>query len=206
MKVLGALVAIIALSAMSASAAQATKFTSANYPATATGSSTADVFDAFGSTIQCTNNTFTSGSLAAASESLTVNASYKNCSAFGALPATVNMTTCDFLFTTSGKVHVKCTTAGDAIDVNIYASKAAHEEGKAPICIVKIPAQENLGTVTYTNSGSSVIVKGKVEGIKSTQTRNSFLCPAGTETTTAKYTIQEAGITMTGNNGAISVD
>jgi hypothetical protein len=210
MKVLGVLAAIIALSAMSASAAQATKFTSAKYPATATGTSTGDVFTAFGSSVKCTNNSFTSSSLTEASEEITIIPHYTNCTAFGTLPATVDINNCKYVFRTSGLVDIADQTGKTctSITVTIWASNSAHLAGNTPVCILHIPKQTGLGTVSYTsNANGTLTVSGTVEKVTATQTRNSaLLCPAGTHTSEAKYAIQAGGIVMTGNNGAISVD
>jgi hypothetical protein len=187
-------VSILALGAISVPGAGAAQFTSTGgkYPVSLTGSSTADVFDAFGSQVKCTNNTFTA-SLAAPSEEINEVASFSNCTAFG-LPATVTFECC-FKKRSDGTIVIA------AVVIHIYAS-TPHG---SPICTVTVPKQGPLGKVTYTNNANgTVTVSGTVGGITATQVRNSIFCPAGTHTTSAAYTIQPGGIVMSGKVGGVA--
>lgn len=110
-KVVSVLVAAVAMSALTTSSVSAgSAFTSSSYPMLPkASSSTADVLDAFGSTVKCTEHEFRFGKynstsspgkhdlVAAPMTTLTVLPEYKTCTAFG-LPATVNFTHCDVVF------------------------------------------------------------------------------------------------------------
>ena len=193
------------MSAVVASAASA-NFTAASYPVTGTATSTADEFKAFGTAVKCTENSF-SGTLTESSSQLTITPTYKNCK-FGTLPATVNFEGCDYLFTDvageADPVHVIC-PAGKSIVINVYASAAGHTAG-TPICILKVGAQGPLSSVKYQNvENGDVKVTGTVGSIKATQERKSAVCPTGTETSSAEYVIQSAGIIVAGSGG-VNVD
>jgi hypothetical protein len=206
-KVVGALMAVMALSAVMASGAQAT-FTASSYPATVTATSTADVFDAFGSNVKCTNNSFT-GSLAGASTELTITPTYLNCKGPLGLPATVETTDCHFLFTApttpapspaTGQLHIKCPVGVVGIHIRVYSDEAH----KTEVCHDTIPPQ----TLTYTvqrNAGDVSLI-GEVANITATQVRKSFLCPEGEHTASARYTIQAGGITVSSAGKTVTYD
>lgn len=206
--------AVVAMFALSASSASAI-FTSDLTENTGTGTSTADVFDAFGSTVTCTNNTFHVGKYNTTkvgepgvhveahfpTETLTVAPKYSSCTAFG-LPATVDFTGCDFVFHTpvGGPLTVSlvCPQGVTGVDITIYSS-AAHTTA---VCHVVVHPFASKGGLTATNSGKHVLIKGTVENITATQERTSIACPPGTHTATAKYTVQAAGITIAGTPGS----
>jgi hypothetical protein len=207
MRMLGlALLSVGALSAFAAGAAQA-NFTAASYPVTGTATSTADEFKAFGSVVKCTENSFT-GTLTGSSTQLDISPTYKTCK-FGTLPATVEFTSCFYRFThpaaAAQQVHVLCAVPNDAIHIRVFASHLAHTENK-PICHLTIKAQTpNSTNLVIANEGNDVKVSGKVTEVVATQERTSAVCPAGTETKTAEYIVQPAGITVQGNGG-VKVD
>lgn len=205
-KVVGVLVAVVAMAAVMASGAQA-EFTASAYPAEIEAGSTADVFDAFGSTVKCTSNTFT-GSISGPAASLTVTPSYNKCTAFG-LPATVNFTSCDYNFTTptspapspaTGIVHIECKNAGDHIDVTIFSS-STHSEVLCHLYVGPQTAEYTISRGTTSGGNKDVNLSGTVSPLVATQERTSILCPSGTETKEAKYTIQSGGITVTRKGG-----
>jgi hypothetical protein len=141
--------AIVAISAVAASAAQAGEFTASKYPATITGTQIAKHEFKFNTgTVNCAKATF-DGTLEAASETLTITAEYKEC----ATPkggVNVKMNSCDFLLhagetleneNVDGSLDVQCNKAGDEIEFV--------EPGNG--CVVKIPPQNGLNTLVYTN-------------------------------------------------------
>jgi hypothetical protein len=193
-----AVVAVFAVSAMAASAASAAQFTSAGgqYPVAISGSSSADVIDAFGSTVKCSSNTFTA-SLSMASETLNLSPSYVGCTAFG-LPATVTTSANAFTFNaTFGTANIN-----SAITIHIYAS-TPHG---TPICTLTIPSQITVGGMSYINNPEGTIsVVGNINGMTATQVRKSIFCPAGTHTSSSIYTIQAGGIRLSGVAKSIHV-
>lgn len=202
-KVLGlSVVAMLAMTAMVASAASAANFTASSYPASGSGGQTTEhVFTVQGSTVKCKTANFT-GSLSAASETMSITPEYKECTAFGFINATVNMNGCTYEFKTgagsgdnwAGTVVVKCPT-GKEITV------------EAGPCVVHIPAQTpTTNKVSFTNetgSPNKVLVKSEVEGIHSKVT-SGFLCPLTSKEldTTGKYT----GTTRFEGAGGVGVD
>lgn len=203
-KLAGVLVAVVAMFALTASSASAT-FTSNTYPVTPTASSTADVFDAFGSTVKCTENTFTiheynvtpKAPVTAATETVTATPSYNKCTAFG-LPATVRFTGCDYVFhNPAGSTNVTsdlvCPAGVNGVDLDVY-STSAHTTA---ICHVTVTPFTGKGGLQIHNDHPGLILTGTVEGIVAHQVRtNVVLCPPGTETKEAKYTVQAGGITI----------
>jgi hypothetical protein len=196
-KVLGlAIVAALALTAVMASAASATNFTAASYPVKISGSqSESHKFTVGGGTVTCTTANF-SGELGAASSSLTVDAVYQNCTAFGFVGAKVTGftpeegATCDYTFYAEdlnteggvvdkvGKADLDCTGSGDiTID--------------AGTCSVTLQAANNQGLSrnTYTNTpAGKVTVDTNVSGIHAIVT-SGFACPvAGGTYTNGTYT------------------
>ena len=212
LKAFGLLVAAaMAISAMTASASQAAEYTAGAYPATLDATSAGDVFSAFGQAVKCESTKF-DGELTKASTTLTVTPTYEKCTAesiIGKLPVTVTHNGCTYRFNSpSGSLDDYTATtdivcpAGKVIEVHIYISAAAHAE-KNSLCTLTIPPQTGLtGAKFHINTGSpnDVTVSGTINNIKAVQHRNSFLCPAGTETSTASYAISPAGVTVQATN------
>jgi hypothetical protein len=139
-----ALMALTAVGGTTASAANAGQFTAENYAATITGTQlSGHAFGFFGYTITCNKASF-DAPLGAAAESLTVSASYKECSSSAGGGVAVKMTSCDYVFYAGNELDatmdVKC-GAGGAIDFENLESG----------CSVEILPQGTLGTLTYTN-------------------------------------------------------
>ncbi|MGB7684823.1 MAG: hypothetical protein WBL45_03480 [Solirubrobacterales bacterium] len=144
-----ALLAVLATIAVAASAAQAGEFTASEYPATITGSQTAKHDFKFQTgTVSCAKATF-HGTLEEASETLTVKADYKECKTPNG-GVSVKMNSCDFLLhadetiengRVDGSLDIQCNEEGDEIEFVEPANG----------CVIKVPAQEGLGTLVYTN-------------------------------------------------------
>ena len=195
LKTLGlAIVAVLALSAVVASAAGASEFTAGSYPATATASSAKgnDDFNTEAGSVQCKAH-FHVGSLAAASESVTVTPTYSECQAFGFLSATVHMNGCDYVFYTNEKVDLACPKEKSVVIT-------------AATCTVAIHAQGELSTVDLTPKETDVEAKANVTNIKYTVTNDGFGCPfSGTgEKTGASYT-QNSAVTVVGNGTNVTI-
>jgi hypothetical protein len=196
LKTLGvALVAVLALTAVMASAASAAKYTASSYPTTGTGESAIgnDTFITEGGTVECQSHF--EGTLAAASEDLTVTAKYTNCRAFGFLEAVVSH--CKYTFTAPSG-------SGDNYTAIVHVVNAPCTI-TAGTCKVSIPLQNSLSSVAITNNTASkdVSVKAGVKGIKYNVTQDGFLCPFASagEKTGAEY-IQHNAVTFDSTNGA----
>ena len=206
-----ALVAVLALGAVAASSAMAEgEYTAAEYSTTATGTSPLgnDVFTTEGGTVECASHF--EATLAAPSSSLTAKAKYTGCRAFGFLEATVNMGSCDYLFTTPTLVetptannhvwtigvHVKCTNAAEPIKIVAGTCEATVGE--------QSPGGHVIATAT-TNTPSKpddIDVRATVTGIKYTVTKDGFLCPfSGTGAKTGGTYEQEEEFTFSSTNG-----
>jgi hypothetical protein len=125
------------------------EFTAGKYPAAITGEQIVNhEFKFTAGTFICSEAMF-DGELAAASATLTLSAEYNECETSSGKPATVKMTSCDYLLHAGetvaagvdGTLDVNCAMAGDGIDIE------QPESG----CVVQIVAQEGLKTLTYTN-------------------------------------------------------
>lgn len=209
-KALGlALAAVLALSVVGASAAQAEgmHFTGTKGATISGGQLTEHVFTVQGSKVTCKEATFTGEIAAEKSSEQKVGASYKNCTAFGFINATVNMNSCHYLFTVEktdasdlgnkdrgeGSVHVTCNTAGDSITV------------VAGPCTVHIGPQ-TVGGITYeaTTGKGTMDVKVNASGIKSDVT-SGFLCPLTSKTGDTSGTY--VGTTeMTPSSGSLGLE
>lgn len=145
-----AFIAVSAMSAVGAVAAQAGEFTAEKYPATVTGTQSANhQFKFFGTTINCPEAAF-HGKLGAAQQSLTVGAEYNGCSTPNGSAVVVKMTSCDYVFhagetleedVVDGSLDIHCDNAGDGI----FFEEAANG------CVVKLLPQNTLTTLKYTN-------------------------------------------------------
>ncbi len=142
--------AFIATSALGASIAQAGEFTAEKYPATVTGTQSANhQFKFFGTTVNCPEAAF-HGNLGGPQQSLTVGAKYSGCSTPNGSPVVVKMTSCDYVFhagetleadVVDGSLDIHCDNAGDGI----FFEEAANG------CVVKLLPQNTLTTLRYTN-------------------------------------------------------
>ncbi len=208
LKTLGvALCAALALTAVAASAASA-NYTASSYPTTGTAESALgnDVFKTEAGNVECKSHF--EGTLTGESANLTVKAKYTNCKAFGFLEATVNMRSCDYLFTTgtflksteegntheyTAAVHVKCTNAAEPILISAGTCKTTVGE----------QSPEGHVIITETTKTGDVDVQATVTGIKYTVTEDGFACPfGGTGAKTGATYTQGKEITFDSTNGA----
>jgi len=170
LKVLGlALVAILAMSAMAASAAGASTFT-ATKGATITATDVSGIkFTVTGQEVFCEETTYTGIAPAASFESITISVAYSGCK----LPlANATITGfgaggCDYVFYANGTVDLVCPKEQD-----VTVDSAT--------CVVHIPAQKGLGTLTYTNNEASGGISIHINITKITNTHtDGFLCLFG---------------------------
>jgi hypothetical protein len=182
-KLMPVLLAAVALGAF-ASAAQASTFTAEKYPATISGAQVGEhVFSVeSGLTVKCKSATF-SGTLSAASSTITMAPVYKECVAFGFVNSTVNFNSCNYLF------HAGEEVAADkhAGSVDIVCPKGGPIVITAGTCETQIPAQTGLNTNNIENNTSpkDATASGSLTGITYTKTKDGFGCPfAGTGTRT----------------------
>lgn len=148
-----ALLAALAVMMIGAGAAQAAKFTPAKTPALINGSQNASNGTVFGfedeKTASCETTGF-AGEMTEASENLTVSSGYTNCTAFGFSEATISPNGCNFILhpgsgssdSYTGTFDISCTESNKIVIVG----------GN---CEVKIPAQNGLSAVKYSNLTAS---------------------------------------------------
>jgi hypothetical protein len=146
-------------------------FEAESYPATFSGSSAWQQFAMEGGSLEC-EASFT-GSASGLSNTLSLAPTYTNCKAFGFASATVSTNGCTLVYgAPSGSFGIAC-PAGNAITVS------------AGNCVVRIPAQSGLASVSYENvpiSGrQGIAIDSNVTGLSYEVTKDGFLCPfAGT--------------------------
>jgi hypothetical protein len=115
-------------------------------------------------TIECGNVHFGSA-LSAASTELAVTAWYEGCSTVPVLGTTflvtVKMNSCHYVFHVlgggppyAGTTDVACSTGGDAIEANLFASAQEQKEGKS-VCGYRIAPQSGLEGVGYSTVGEA---------------------------------------------------
>jgi hypothetical protein len=170
------IVAAVAALAVSASAAQAGEFTAEEYPATMTGTQLSG--HKFGFTnygVTCASTTF-HGQLVEASESLTLGASYKQCSSNAGNAVTVNMTGCDYVFD-AGETLAENEVDG-SLDITCPAEAAIDFEDTVTGCAIRILPQNQLTTVKYTNHKVAKDFDVDINLSAINYTENN-LCPAG---------------------------
>jgi len=191
-KALGvAVVAVLALSAVVASAASATNFTASKYPTSATATSAVgnDDFKTEAGSIECHGH-FLVDPLSEASETVTVTPTYTGCKAFsGLISATVHMNGCDYVFHTNGEVDVEC-PKGKQIEIT------------AGTCLVDIPTQTGLKSVTLKNGAGDITAQANVSGITYEVTNDGFACPFnGTGHKTGATYVQNNPVTVQSISG-----
>jgi hypothetical protein len=200
--------AVLILCAVAASTAQATgegKVTSAGgtYPLILSAEAhEAQKFTAFGKEVTCKTTTYTAA-VPWASNSITVTPEYNVCHVPGplgiTLPATVTMSSCDFIFyhaTTdlsdpTGNswnltTEIDCSEVDGAIEIHVYANETGHAD-EASICTIVVAPQTRTNGFTATNNANgTVTLRGQVTGIHANSHNSSSLCPegSGTKTTT----------------------
>jgi hypothetical protein len=181
LKALGpAFVATLAMVAIGAPAAEASQYTCSSYSCTvsATVSGGNETFTTPGGTVRCSQNgkhNGYSGVLSAASSTLTLNAAYTGCTAFGFINATFEFKGCDYLFH-AGAVQ-SAGVYNNSVDIVCPA-------GSGPItitagtCKVDIPAQTGLTNVKTTNWITGIVTwEWNLTSITMNVTTDGFGCP-----------------------------
>lgn len=167
-----ALFAMLAFGALSTSAASANEpagVTLEQAEATITGEDhgeNAGKLVSRGRTVTCNVGTY-HGDVADLDTSITLTPEYTDChTAVAGSVATVTNTGCDYLFTLTGEgnphkftstTDLDCGDGAAHIQIDVWLSKAAHEEGKTPTCAY---------TFSDTHEGKSV--NQELEGIELT--------------------------------------
>jgi hypothetical protein len=198
-KILGlALVALMALGAMSVSSASAALlfFECDKYPCLTEANVTGGKFTIGTTEVTCTGGSFKSEEEKARSETLLLLASYKSCTAFGFVGATVNMNGCDYTFHTVGTADVGPAGCGP---IKIEALE----------CEVTVAAQSGLSSVEYINKvegGKMVVeVKANVKKIKYKIAKGlgTFGCPGEGEEAVYKETTTAKGLSGGAQTGVL---
>jgi hypothetical protein len=162
LKALGlAFFAVFAMTAVAATAAQGQQFQADAYPATVTSHSEASnhVFTINKGPVKCKTHHFEAES-AAASTTLTVFATYKNCTFVG-LNATVNMNGCHYVFHVSGGGGPLYAGTADVVCTGSNKIKVTSLQ-----CTAEVGAQNGLSEVNFENVGEGdVEVGANVSGI-----------------------------------------
>lgn len=142
--------ALVAIGAVSATGAQAGTFTAGAYPATITGSSASGSheFTTQLGVMKC-GPTF-HGKMEAASGTLTVTPNYGTGCSIGGKVVHVKNNGCDYRWH-AGTTQEFDVVTGSMDIVCPGENKIDFEITSLPICHVTVPAQNNLGMLTYTN-------------------------------------------------------
>jgi len=161
----GALLACAVLAL--AAPAHATQFKAGSYPATVKGAQigTGKITTNAG-TVSCKEVTY-SGSLSAASETLTLSPAYSGCTAFGFISATIDVNGCTYRYLVSSKVSA-----------DTYTGTLSIVCGSNPLtitsagCTETVGSQSGLSSNTYTNTTSAspndIDVSTNISGISYT--------------------------------------
>jgi hypothetical protein len=148
-----ALVAVIALSAMTASAASAHSITAGEYPANVTGVQTnTNVFSNGVREWTCSEASLT-GSLSAASESITITPSYGGCTGNSGTTVTVDVNGCRYVTVVTGTGTATLTLqcpVGKSIEWTIWETGKVHSETR--LCTLNLPPQGPISGLTFSNN------------------------------------------------------
>jgi hypothetical protein len=208
LKFLGmALVAALAMSSALAAVASADVMTSESAAATTISGQQegTNVMKVDGGEVKCTTVTYT-GSFTSPASSASVTPTYSGCTFVG-LTTTVDMNGCTYKgnltagASTSGTVDIVCTGTNE---ITITAPSVGTKK-----CILHIPAQTGLSTVTGTNIGAGTTREGtadiNITNIKYSQTAGTAEtgnCATADNTTNGTYT---GTATFTGSVGGAHV-
>jgi len=185
------------------------RFKAGKYPAEIHGSGSLGVFTFMtnGGSIEC-QNTF-KGSLAEASTTLRLAATYTECKAFGFINATVNPEGCEFVLHNPEKVGTDEYESSIALDcpagkslkvtVSTCAAEYKTQTGLKPIWLDDDTSASPFENVTFEPAVST--------GVKYTVTKDGFLCPlSGTgEFSDGKVTAPKGPITLTAEGTGFKV-
>jgi hypothetical protein len=193
------LAAVLVMSAAATSTAFAGKFKSESAPVTITGSQVeANVITTTAGTVKCTTATYAGTVAVTETSEIELQPSFSGCTAFG-FPAHIHAS-CKVkgkisINTTTGEVDFVC-LVGQKITVTATTSSV----NSTLKCTLEIPAQTNVGTVTYSNTGAGatreILVSLNLSGINYTHTKGSGLgaCTSGSSSTgTYKGSVQLTG-------------
>lgn len=172
--------AIVGMSASSASATVRWTFIDGHDFAEASQIGT-DVLTVGAGTVKCNEATFAGTSAAVSTSELSLAPTYKECTAFGFVNATIDTNGCSYNLTVAATnaLHINC----PANPITITAFN----------CEVTLPSQTISGGITYHNSGSAttmdVLETEELSGITYIQHSKSFpgCSTAGTGTATSLF-------------------
>jgi len=203
LKALGlALVTVLALSSVEASLALGEKpaFLTAGSegsPASVSGEQIegSHLFSRSGRTVTCESVTFSEGVISGQASQLSLTPEYSNCHSVilgSKLPATVTRNGCKWNYTFT-KVSSTYQARGDWVceagkqtEIHIYSSLIQHITGGASLCTITTPAQNNIGTITVTNTANhDVVLHKNLKNIASTIHGGLLTC-GPTESTTGE--------------------
>lgn len=178
LKVLGlAALSVLAVTAVSASAAQAAPLGHvAEAPAIITGEQLEQhVFTTHAGTVKCSTADFNGTVGTTTFSTLTLNAKYETCQAFGFLNATVNMNGCDYLF------HIVEGSSPATATVDVVCPTGKEIEVSSSGCKAFIPGQTGLIHVILSNTEvggiKDIDANITISGISYKLT--GFFCPGG---------------------------
>lgn len=172
-KMFGVLLAVLAFSAIGVASASASTFTAEETGALTGEQTTNQVFIAGGEVV-CKKAVASGTITATASESQKAKVAYSECSAYGIVGAHVTPEV-EYEFTANGTAHL-------LNEVTITVTKTIFTSH----CTIHIPAQTNLGGITYTNTNGHITLHAHVENIKYVSTGPSP-CPASGTYTNGTY-------------------
>ncbi|HEX3240555.1 MAG TPA: hypothetical protein VHR18_10530 [Solirubrobacterales bacterium] len=177
------LASVFAMSAIGASAASAAEFHSAVHPQEIHGTqTTGHVFTTNAGTFTCKKATFTGGTSAKTSATLTLAPDYNECTIFGFINMPVHENQCAYVFYATGTTEVEC-PGGKPIEIT------------APFCTTTIGPQHIATGLSYTNNA------GKTDVVITTNIKTDLdYDECGTARTNGSYT---GTSTVTGGSGSL---
>jgi hypothetical protein len=140
------------------------------------------------------------GGLSGSTSELTVAPTFSNCQAlvFGLpRPATFTPNHCEYTYQnmqTAGTswtatVDILCENPGEEMEAHIYENEGKHKE-KASLCTVKVPPQQDIGTVVFSNmteaSPADITIDMTLASMQYNVSGSAFIC--GTSSSNATYT------------------
>jgi hypothetical protein len=146
-------------------------FQAASYPAELEGEDESFALTVDGSTATC-ETAVASGTLSAASSTVTLHPTFSGCAAFGFLSAAIETEGCDYRLrsgeSSEGTLDLTCEPVSR---ITIAAST----------CEVQIGNQGGLESVLYANQTApnpdEILVEAESSGLVATVTKDGFLCP-----------------------------
>jgi hypothetical protein len=219
-----ALVAMFAMAAISATAAQAaTQFTSNEYPAAGTATTTQKIgeekeyFETIGRKLECEVAHF-SGTLAGANKDLTVTPDYTdhtqggNCRAGGTLITTVEEKKCTFTFTATEGTKVANTSYNVGVDVvcpageviTVHVRNLLNSEDS---CVITIETGTMVGDLTGVNNGNHVDLSGTLGIPTIVHSNNTATCGVekGTSKTVTTNYVVKTPVTIMATGKKVSI-